>query len=93
MAGHEAYSFLDGFSRYNQVSIDPKDQYKMAFATTWVIFAYQKMSFGLTNAPTTFQRLMSTAFKEYLRIWLEIFLDDMHLFAMARTPEIFTNGL
>ena len=25
VAGHEAYSFLDGFSGYNQVSIDPKD--------------------------------------------------------------------
>ena len=42
VAGHEAYSFLDGFSRYNQVSIDPKDQNKTAFATTWGVFAYRK---------------------------------------------------
>ena len=34
VAGHEAYSFLDGFSGYNQVSIDPKDQHKTTLATT-----------------------------------------------------------
>ena len=56
VAGHEAYSFLDRFSRYNQVSIDPKDQHKMAFATTWGVFAYRKMPFGLSNAPKTFHK-------------------------------------
>ena len=65
VADKEAYSFLDGFSGYNQVSIDPKDQYKMAFATEWGIFAYKAMPFGLTNEPATFQRLMSHVFKEY----------------------------
>ena len=45
VASHEAYNFLDGFSRYNQVSIDPKDQHKIAFATTWGhVFAYRKIS-------------------------------------------------
>lgn len=33
----EAYSFLDGFFGYNQVSIDPKDQDKNAFAIEWGI--------------------------------------------------------
>ena len=33
VVGKEAYSFVDGFSGYNQVSIDPKDQHKTAFAT------------------------------------------------------------
>ena len=54
VAGKEAFSFLDGFSGYNQVSIDPKDQHKIAFATEWDIFAFRRMPFGLTNAPATF---------------------------------------
>ena len=75
VAGKEAYNFLDGFSGYNQLSIDPKDQHKIAFATQWGIYAYRVMPFGLMNAPATFQRLMSHAFKEYLR--QEIYMDDL----------------
>lgn len=37
--------------------------------------------FGLTNAPTTFQRLMRATFKEYLRISLEIFLDNLCVYS------------
>ena len=58
VADKQAYSFLDGFSGYNQVSIKPEDQHKIAFATEWGIFAYKVMPFGLTNGLATFQRLM-----------------------------------
>ena len=40
VAGKQAYSFLDGFSGYNQVSIKEEDQHKTAFATEWGIYAY-----------------------------------------------------
>ena len=62
----KAYSFLDGFSGYNQVSIKQEDQHKIDFAIEWGIFANRVMPFGLTNAPATFKRLMMHAFKEYL---------------------------
>ncbi|MCO5559260.1 hypothetical protein L7F22_012855 [Adiantum nelumboides] len=74
VAEKEAYSFLDGFSGYNQLLTNPKDQHKTAFATEWGIFAYKVMPFGLTNVPTTFQRLMSLAFKEYLKNFLEKYI-------------------
>ena len=41
VAGKRAFSFLDGFSGYNQVSIHPKDQHKTAFATEWGILCLQ----------------------------------------------------
>ena len=63
VAGGEAFSFLDGFSGYNQLLIHPNDQHKMAFATEWGTFAFRQMPFGLTNAPATFQRLMCHIFK------------------------------
>ena len=56
VASKEAYSFLDGFLSYNQVSIDPKYQHKTFFATEWGIFTYRVMPFGLTNASATFQQ-------------------------------------
>ena len=88
VAGNAAYSFLDGFFGYNQVSIDPKDQHKTSFAMEWGIFAYRVMPFGLTNAPATFQRLMCHAFKEYLRDFLEIFMDDLCIHSSDRMEHI-----
>ena len=88
VAGKEAYSFLDGFSGYNQVSIAPQDQHKTGFATEWGIFAYRVMPFGLTNAPATFQRLMSHAFKEYLRDFLEVYMDDLCVHSNDRLDHI-----
>ena len=57
VAGHELYSFMDGFSGYNQVLIHPEDQPKTTFTTEWGTFAYKVMLFGLCNAPTTFQQV------------------------------------
>ena len=54
VAEKEAYSFLDRFFGYNQVSVHPNDQHKTTFATEFGIYAYQVMPFGLTNAPATF---------------------------------------
>ncbi|MCO5575757.1 hypothetical protein L7F22_029561 [Adiantum nelumboides] len=88
VAGRETYSFLDGFSGYNQLAIKSEDQHKMVFATEWGIFAYKVMPFGLTNAPATFQRLMSHAFKEYLRQFLEIYMDDLCVHSLIRMDHI-----
>ncbi|GKD01435.1 reverse transcriptase domain-containing protein, partial [Tanacetum coccineum] len=56
LAGNEFYCFLDGFSRYFQIPIDPQDQEKTTFTCPYRTFAYRRMSFGLCNAPGTFQR-------------------------------------
>jgi hypothetical protein len=55
LAGHEYYCFLDGYSGYNQVLVDPEDQEKTTFTCPFGTFAYCRMPFGLCNAPATFQ--------------------------------------
>nr|GFC01835.1 hypothetical protein [Tanacetum cinerariifolium] len=59
LAGNELYCFLDGFLRYFQIPIDPQDQEKTTFTCPYGTFAYQRMPFGLCNAPSTFQRPMT----------------------------------
>ena len=76
VAGQQLYSFLDGFSGYNQVSIHPDDQSKTTFVTEWGTYACRVMPFGLCNAPATFQRVVTQAFRDFLRDFMEIFLDD-----------------
>ncbi|GKA32722.1 reverse transcriptase domain-containing protein [Tanacetum coccineum] len=55
LAGNQYYCFLDGFSGYFQIPIDPKDQEKTTFTCPYGTFAYRRMPFGLCNAPGTFQ--------------------------------------
>ncbi|GKD78820.1 reverse transcriptase domain-containing protein, partial [Tanacetum coccineum] len=57
LAGNEYYYFLDGFSGYFQIPIDPQDQEKTTFTCPYETFAYRRMPFGLCNAPGTFQRI------------------------------------
>ncbi|GJT73916.1 reverse transcriptase domain-containing protein, partial [Tanacetum coccineum] len=57
LAGNEYYCFLDGFSGYFQIPIDPLDQEKTTFTCPYGTFAYRRMPFGLCNAPGTFQRV------------------------------------
>nr|GEW42491.1 DNA-directed DNA polymerase [Tanacetum cinerariifolium] len=57
LAGNEFYCFLDGFSGYLQISIDPQDQEKTTFTCPYGTFAYRRMPLGLFNAPGTFQRV------------------------------------
>ncbi|GKD13866.1 reverse transcriptase domain-containing protein [Tanacetum coccineum] len=58
LAGNEYYYFLDGFSGYFQIPIDPQDQEKTTFTCPYRTFAYRCMPFGLCNALGTFQRCM-----------------------------------
>ncbi|KAJ9558321.1 LOW QUALITY PROTEIN: hypothetical protein OSB04_012935 [Centaurea solstitialis] len=63
LAGDEYYCFLDGFSGYFQIPIDPEDQEKTTFTCPFGTFAYRRMPFGLCNAPATFQRCMTAIFQ------------------------------
>ena len=74
--GSEVFSFMDGFSGYNQIHINPKDQHKTAFICPWGTFAYQKMPFGLKNAKATFQRAMTLIFHDIKKI-IKVYLDDL----------------
>jgi hypothetical protein len=75
-ADHEALSFMDGFSGYNQIQIHPTDQYKTTFTTPWGTFSYRVMPFGLKNAGATFQRAMTYVFHDLSHIILA-YLDDL----------------
>ncbi|GKB02583.1 reverse transcriptase domain-containing protein, partial [Tanacetum coccineum] len=64
LAGNEYYCFLDGFSGYFQIPIDPNDQEKTKFTCPYGMFTYRRMPFGLYNAPGMFQRCMMAIFHD-----------------------------
>ncbi|XP_072077040.1 uncharacterized protein [Arachis hypogaea] len=80
LAGHDYYCFLDGYSGYNQIAVDPQDQEKTAFTCPSGVFAYRRMPFGLCNAPATFQRCMLSIFSDMVENFLEVFMDDFSVY-------------
>lgn len=75
-AGCEIFSFIDGFSSYNQINIHAEDQYKTAFTCPMGTFAYRKLPFGLKNIGATFQRAMNYAFHDIKHI-VQPYLADL----------------
>nr|GEU63727.1 hypothetical protein [Tanacetum cinerariifolium] len=78
--GNEYYCFLDGFSGYFQIPIDPRDQEKTTFTCPCRTFAYRHMPFSLCNAPGTFQRCMLAIFHDMVEKTMEVFMDDFSVF-------------
>ncbi|GJW59348.1 reverse transcriptase domain-containing protein [Tanacetum coccineum] len=76
LVGNQYYCFLDGFSGYFQIPIDPKDEEKTTFTCLYGTFAYRRMPFGLCNAPGTFQRCMMAIFHDMI----EKTMDDFSFF-------------
>ncbi|GJY91226.1 reverse transcriptase domain-containing protein [Tanacetum coccineum] len=60
-----------------QILIAPEDQEKTTFPCPYGTFAYKRMSFGLCNAPSTFQRCMTAIFHDMVKDFMEVFMDDL----------------
>ncbi|XP_065627776.1 uncharacterized protein LOC136066811 [Quercus suber] len=75
--GHPRMSFLDTFQGYHQIPLALGDQEKTAFLTPTGNYHYKVMPFGLKNAGSTYQRMMTKMFEPQLGRNIEIYIDDM----------------
>ncbi|GJT74160.1 reverse transcriptase domain-containing protein [Tanacetum coccineum] len=80
LTGNKYFCFLDGFSGYLQIPIDPNDQEKTTFTCLFRTYAYRRMPFGLCNAPAAFQRCMLAIFHDMIEDSVEVFMDDFSVF-------------
>ncbi|XP_016648970.1 PREDICTED: uncharacterized protein LOC107880923 [Prunus mume] len=76
-AGHELLSFMDAYSGYNQIFMDPTDSEHTTFITDRGLYCYNVMPFGLKNAGATYQRLVNRIFAEHIGGIMEVYVDDM----------------
>ena len=77
LVGHGMLSFLDAFSGYHQIPMHPPDAEKTSFITSYDLFCYNVMQFGLKNAGGTYQRLVTKMFRSLLGKTTEVYIDDM----------------
>ena len=74
---HKLLTFMDAFSRYNQIKMVEEDQEKTAFIMSQGLYCYKVMPFGLKNARDTYQRLVNKMFRKQIGKNMEVCVDDM----------------
>ena len=77
ITGHKILTFMDAFSRYNQIKMAEEDQEKTIFITSQGLYCYKVIPFGLKDAGATYQRLVNKMFSKQIGRNMEVYVNDM----------------
>nr|XP_061828743.1 uncharacterized protein LOC133614632 [Nerophis lumbriciformis] len=81
LSGSVWFSVLDLKSGYYQIEMEERDKAKTAFVCPLGFYEFNRMPQGITNAPSTFQRLMEHCVGDLNLKQALVFIDDLIVFA------------